>query len=199
MTKSKTIVMALAVLGVFSALATGSIPLTDVVLWGTVRINNVDITATDNVTITARLSPAGQALGSYKMGDGGTLVGNNYILRIRLESLADGAMRSADAALVGDIVNIYTKQGAAAESSTPIASYMVVAPGRVVLLNLGSATILPGDIDENGVINNADVNIFVNVELGFDTNPAHILRCDLDGSGTVDAGDIQSFVNILIH
>ena len=171
-----------------------SIPLTDAVVYGSITINGVPITATDDVTVTARRTAGGASLGSYHMGDGGPQAGNNYILRIRLESLADGSSQSADAALVGQAVQVYVKQGAGAEQL--MATYTVPRAGNVQRVDLPPS--LQGDIDGNGVVNNADLGFFVRVLLGVDTDPLHVQRSDLNGSGGADGQDIQVFVNIFI-
>jgi hypothetical protein len=58
------------------------------------------------------------------------------------------------------------------------------------------AAALPGDIDGDGDVDEADQALFIQVLLGIDTgDPAHVTRSDLDGSGTADGLDIQLFVN----
>ncbi len=54
-----------------------------------------------------------------------------------------------------------------------------------------------GDINEDCVVDGADVSIFVAVLLGQDTDPTHVANADLDGSGAPTGLDLQVFVGIV--
>lgn len=54
------------------------------------------------------------------------------------------------------------------------------------------------DVDRDGDSDAEDINLFVNVLLGSDLDPAHLAACDLDGSGTANGKDIQTFVECFL-
>ncbi len=53
---------------------------------------------------------------------------------------------------------------------------------------------ISGDCSGDGVMNEADLECFVEVLLELDTNPAHVLLTDLNTDGVVDGRDVQMFV-----
>jgi probable HAF family extracellular repeat protein len=55
-----------------------------------------------------------------------------------------------------------------------------------------------GDIDGDGDADMDDVNVFVKVLLGLDTDLYHVAASDINLSGTADGRDIQPFVNLLL-
>ncbi len=55
-----------------------------------------------------------------------------------------------------------------------------------------------GDVNIDGSVDVADVNIVVNIILGKETNADYIARADLDGNGTVDVTDVNQLVNIIL-
>ena len=57
-------------------------------------------------------------------------------------------------------------------------------------------TVLPrqGDINDDGAVNNTDLNLFVNVLLGTETNPTYVARSDMNASGSANGLDIPLFV-----
>ena len=55
-----------------------------------------------------------------------------------------------------------------------------------------------GDFDGNGVVNTADLVVFVNVLLGEETDCVKRLIADMNGDGKPDGADVQMFVNALI-
>lgn len=65
--------------------------------------------------------------------------------------------------------------------------------GVVVRLNVA-----PGDLDGNGSIDMDDVELFVTVLLGSDTDPIHMERADCDNSGVADGGDVEPFIGFLV-
>jgi len=82
------------------------IPEPDAILYGNVTLNGVPQTVADNVTVTARVDGVAQSIGSYKLGDN-VPAENRYVLRMRLESLADGSTQSSNKAAVGQTAHIY--------------------------------------------------------------------------------------------
>lgn len=55
-----------------------------------------------------------------------------------------------------------------------------------------------GDVNGDTLVNNADVQPFVQVLAGFDTDPNRVARSDLNCDGKADGRDIQPFVNMLL-
>lgn len=56
-----------------------------------------------------------------------------------------------------------------------------------------------GDVNGDGVVDLADVNVLAAVLLGVDTVPDHVRRADLNADNVADGFDIQPFVNLLIR
>jgi hypothetical protein len=107
--KAKIAVLFLVVLN--ATLLQAGIPEPDIILFGEVWVGGQPQGAHDNVSIIARVSGYPESfLGAYQMGDN-PLAGDYYILRIRLESPADGNSQSANAALIGidPTVDIFVK------------------------------------------------------------------------------------------
>ncbi|MFQ5428700.1 MAG: FG-GAP-like repeat-containing protein [Phycisphaerae bacterium] len=55
-----------------------------------------------------------------------------------------------------------------------------------------------GDSDGNGVVDLSDVDDFVAVLLGSDTDPDHVALSDMNGDSSVDGGDLSAFVQQLL-
>ncbi|HKQ49656.1 MAG TPA: dockerin type I repeat-containing protein [Phycisphaerae bacterium] len=72
-----------------------------------------------------------------------------------------------------------------------------VSRGLAVLTVLNTVP-APGDINGDGVVNDADLTIFVAVLLGVDKNPTHLARSDLTGDGTANGADAQIFVHQML-
>ena len=64
-----------------------------------------------------------------------------------------------------------------------------------VQLDLWSA--LPGDVDGNGTVDVADVNIVINIMLGKD-NASNYPNANVDGQGGIDVADVNMVVNIML-
>lgn len=79
--------------------------------------------------------------------------------------------------------------------SSPTAgqTYQLDIPG-IELLYQSCSKPLTADVDDNGVVDIADVNIIVNVALGMATHP----RADINGSGQVDVSDINMAINAML-
>ncbi len=57
---------------------------------------------------------------------------------------------------------------------------------------------LPGDVNGDGVVDSADVPVFVAVLLGTETAPEYVARSDLDQNNLVDGRDIRAFVGAFL-
>ncbi|MCG8404942.1 MAG: right-handed parallel beta-helix repeat-containing protein [Phycisphaerales bacterium] len=69
--------------------------------------------------------------------------------------------------------------------------------GAVIDDALGGALVclIPGDLNCDGTADFNDMNIFIAVLLGMDTEASHIAASDLDGDGEANGDDIQDFVD----
>lgn len=109
------------------------IPEPSFVLHGTLAVDGQTIKATDGVTILARVDGVAEPVGTYQMGDN-PAARDNYVLRIRLESLADGSGQSGNAAVVGQTAHIMIDQGVGPQRHA--ADVELTAGGAVVTLDL---------------------------------------------------------------
>ena len=82
--------------------------------------------------------------------------GDNYVLRIRLESLADGSSQNANTALIGQTVYIFAKTSDYLE--VPAGSVTVQESGAAQYLDLYNASIIypSGDLNTDGIVNFMD-------------------------------------------
>lgn len=201
MTRSTPFAPAAVLTLFFAAAAHAGLPLPDVIAYGRVCLNGTSVKATDpNVWIIARVGgPTGGIVGSYLMGTR-VAAGDRYVLRIRLESLADGSAPSADAARIGSTVQIYVRSGAGPEQLG--GSLTVAAMGTVVLAPLTVGTSCPslGDVDNDGDVDAADSTLLILAVNGPDkTTPppgvsaAVFDRADLDNDNDVDMRDVALF------
>ena len=108
-------------------------------------------------------------------------------------------------------LNNFTPLGSAkvyrysAADLTHIARQADIPSTSPISLNLPASSITllvipgppPGDLNGDGAVTLADVQQFVNVLLGLDTNPAHIARCDMNRDTLADGRDVAKFVKAL--
>ena len=142
-----------------AALLQAGIPEPDMTLFGEVTVSGESIGAHDNISIIARVSgDPNSFVGAYRMGDN-PLVGDYYILRVRLESLADGSSQSANAALIGQTVDIFVKPEHYLEVYA--ASVLVEARGMTQYLDIDidSPVYLSADLNMDGIVNFIDFAI----------------------------------------
>ena len=92
----------------------GGIPEPDVILYGKVTINGTAIPSPlpggTDVTVLARVTGVTNPVGSYHMGDTANAAISGfaqYVLKIHLESLADGSTQSSDHAIVSQTANLF--------------------------------------------------------------------------------------------
>ena len=134
-------------------------------------------------------APGGEKeVGRYSMGDHAA-AGDRYLLRIRLESLADGSEPSPDAAQVGQTALLYVKEGDTPEER--VGSFEITAFGTVQEVALPIVAI-PGDCDGD-----LDLSDFLAFQRCF-TGPGSALGddcgcADIDGDGDADLADLVSF------
>jgi hypothetical protein len=152
--KAKTTLLLIVVMN--ATLLQAGIPEPDMTLFGQVTVGGQLKGAHDNVSIIARVSgDPNSFVGAYHMGDN-PLAGDYYILRIRLESLADGSSQSDNAALIGQTVDIFVKLTEYLEVHA--ASVVVGARGMTQYLDLDidSPVYLDADLNMDGIVNFKD-------------------------------------------
>jgi len=120
--------------GIAGMTALAGIPQPDVILFGEIFINRILQRPADNISVVARVDGVADPVGRYRLGDSSN-AGDNYVLRIRLESLADGSSQSRNAALVGQTVHIYVQKGTG--TTQLFADYAIPVQGHVQYLDLG--------------------------------------------------------------
>jgi hypothetical protein len=181
------------VLGQWNALPAG-IPEPDVVFHGTITLAGRQVLRSDNpdVTLLARVNGVPDPVGSYHFGDI-QAYGDEYVLRIRLESLADGAPQSRNAAVIGQSVRVFLKQGTAPE--TEATSFVVTDRGLIRRLNLSDVRI--PDLDGDGDSDLADYAVFQRCFTGTDAGPlsSSCQAADLNGDGKVNLTDYDRFAD----
>jgi len=57
---------------------------------------------------------------------------------------------------------------------------------------------VPGDINGDGLVNSADITLFVAVLNGLDVDAMHVARADLNHDAAADGRDTQAFVNAIV-
>ena len=189
-----TLLIALVFLLMITVASVGGIPEPDMVFYGTVEIGGVPVTALDNHAIIARISGTSRTVGFYNMGDN-LNADNNYVLKVRLEDLADGSSQNDNCALVGQDIDIYIRQPNNEELFADTAS--ITGQGVVQELDLESdGEIYYGsDLDHNGITNLQDFALFA-MEWGeVDCNETNnnCNNANLDRSNGVDVNDLLIF------
>jgi len=152
----KTKITVLLIVVMNATVLQAGIPIPDLTLYGEVSVGGEPIGAHDNVSIIARVNGNPDSLvGAYRMGDIPS-AGDNYVLRIRLESLADGSSQSANAALIGQTVYIFAKISNYLE--VPAGSVTVQESGVAQQLDLQNGSIIypNGDLNTDGIVNFID-------------------------------------------
>jgi len=86
---------------------------------------------------------------------------------------------------VEDSIHLY-------DAAWPIETHSVVLPLAV------RPAELPGDVNGDGVVDLADVPVFIAVLLGAETTPEYVARSDLDQNNLVDGRDIRPFVEVFL-
>ncbi|MBX3743740.1 MAG: hypothetical protein KF833_00375 [Verrucomicrobiae bacterium] len=114
------------------------LPEPDTVFYGSIALEGAFVTAADsNVVVELRLSEAGPAVASYRMGTE-TAIGDRYVLRAPMESARP--LVNPAASVVGDTVWVAVRSGTSVRDRQ---SHAIAARGEFVNLNFG-------DVDTDG-------------------------------------------------
>ena len=173
--------------------AVAGVPLPDVIYVGSITSNGQPVTATDDVRVLARVDGVTEPIGAYRMGQS-PMADDNYVLRLRLESEADGAPQGNDVARVGQTANIFIK--VARQAELLVQSVVIPATGTVVSLNL-DACFKDTDLNSTGTTELADHVVlqgcFTGPEQGPISQPCE--ASDLDCDDDVDLRDWAQLQN----
>ena len=142
----------------WAAVAWAGVPVPDVLLYGSVLLDGTVLTKTSDVTVVARVVGVTQPVGAYHMGDV-YAAGDKYALRIRMESGADGSAQSANAARVGQTVQIYAKKGTD-PAETLLTTFLLSQGGLVQRLNLPPTPTVKPDFDQDWDVDEDDFAAF---------------------------------------
>ncbi len=161
------------------------IPEPDVVLYGQVFVNRLLQNAATDLTVVARVGGVPNPIARYRMGQNAG-VGDQYVLRLRLESLADGAAQSSNAALIGQTAQVLVQFGQGPE--LPAANHLIAERGRIHYLDLGERR--RGDWNGDANLTLVDFAAFVECMRGpVPTSGQCVAAFDFDGNSTVDLAD----------
>ena len=56
-----------------------------------------------------------------------------------------------------------------------------------------------GDLNGDTIVDVSDVNILINIILGYETNNELIVAADLTGDNLPDVSDVNALINIILH
>lgn len=151
---------------------------------------------------------AEQWSGTYSNGDAQVVIRN-----VGAKPMAASLVRAVrGVTTLGEVALPALDAGQSANVSIPLTG--PIAPGWLWLVanpdsdgsdevsllnNAASAVVYPtGDIDGNGVLDSNDVDVFVAVLLGLETDPYRVAAADIDLSGAADGQDVQPFITLLL-
>jgi hypothetical protein len=156
--KKLIFLIAVALAGVFRAHAT--VPEPDNIIYGTITLGSTPVTASDtNVIVSISRTLGGLPIDTYQMGSL-PAAGNDYSVRITLESLLPVANPAA--ALSNQLVYLSVNDGTGVRAQ---ASIMVGGRGAVTLLNLAGAS--PGQSTIPSDNNPADNSISIDEAVAY--------------------------------
>jgi len=179
----------MAGIGIAAMVAWAGIPEPDAVLYGYVKIGGERQTVADNVTVFATLGTATDPqVGSYTLG-ANEQAGDCYVLRIKLESLADGSQPSPDAARIGQAVHVFAKKGA--NPVQPLQDVSIADRGMI------KGFLVTGDSNGDTYVDGVDFKPFQKCVSGPGQTPSdpqcNKEAADFDTDNDVDLRDIQMF------
>lgn len=111
---SRQLIAIVLLASLLPAFAFAGLPERSAVHYGQVFIEGLQVRSTDDVTIIARADGASEPIGRHHMGDI-PAAGDDFVLRLRIESLVEGQQRSNDAGLIGEAVSVFVQEAQGAE------------------------------------------------------------------------------------
>ncbi len=171
----------------------GSIPEPSMVFYGTIQLGSQFVTASDDITVIARVQGMSQSLvGSYAMGDNANAQ-DNYVLPVRLETLLIGNTQSQKAAQIGQNIEFYLRLSDGTEYFA--GRFNGLERGGVEQLNLfadGGPIVCDGpDLYNDGFIDMIDFHILATYWLEGCSAANNWCHCaDINKMGSVDLTDL---------
>lgn len=119
------------------------------------------------------------------------LADQNFLVRLMAKSVVKGRFHDLLDEAINSALTDQTRIGTPLQDRTDD-----IAP--VVTLPTPREVSVPGDVDNNGAIDVADINAIVSVVLGM--NPASTFqgRADVNGDGSVDTADLNFVINVIL-
>ena len=93
--------------------AQAGIRVPDAVLYGNVFVDSDPVTAAADITVFARMPDQPQVVATYQMGQS-SVAGDLYVLRVKVESTADGAVPSPGAVALGADFDLFVRHNVCA-------------------------------------------------------------------------------------
>lgn len=113
----------------------GGIPEPNAIFYGQITLDGIPVTVATHPTLEiigrVVLPLSEQEVGRYRMGEN-INAGDRYVLRAKLESLADGSTQSTTAALIGQTLRIYLSS----DETKPVAEVVIPERGWIQELSL---------------------------------------------------------------
>ena len=191
--RSATIALGPLIAITFARMASAGIPEPPAVLHGQVFLDGQQVQSADDVTIVARSSDVALPIGTYHMGDNAA-AGDNYVLKLRIESLIDGQTQSDNAALVGQTADLFVRVADGPERSA--GQVDLPAPGLVENRDLIVETAFGTCADEDGDIDMDDLAAFVACSTNVNGDVSLECGCaDANDDGDSDLEDWADFQN----
>ncbi len=176
--------------------ARAAIPEPDVVLYGTVTSNGIQLARGDSLAVIARTQINGtmEEIGRHELAtpcintNGPLCAGDNYLLTIRVQSLIDGTTQDTSVALVGQTAEISVVRGSAGQ----VVDSIVIARGTITNQNYVLEEVL-GDCNESWTLGLDDLSCMNNCLMGPNTPAAqNCTAVDVDDDGDVDLSDFAA-------
>jgi len=185
--------LALMLVGLAIKVVSAGIPEPSTILHGPLFIDGREVISADNVFVLARIAGVPLPIGTYVMGSN-SAAGNNYVLKLRVESLFDGAAQSDDAGIVGQMANLLVRVGDGPER--PVGQF-AIAGGAIVEPRIITAETPFGSCADQGTnIGLDDVAVFIDCLSGVGGDAGLGCGCaDANGDADVDLADWAAFQN----
>ena len=59
--------------------------------------------------------------------------------------------------------------------------------------------VLKGDVNGDGEVNIADINLLANIILGFDAGESTMIRADVNEDGEINIADVNDVIDIILN
>lgn len=185
--------LGLMLVGLAIRVVSAGIPEMSAILHGPLFIDGQEVTSDDNVSVLARIDGVALPIGTYVMG-ANSAAGNNYVLKLRVESPFDGVAQSDDAGIVGQTANLLVRVGDGPER--PVGQFAISASGIIEQRILSVETTFGSCADEDGDIGLDDAAVFIDCLLGVGSDAGLGCGCaDANGDADADLADWAAFQN----